>query len=319
MGVYIVKRLVGSIGVLFGTSILIFTLIHFAPGDPVYIMYGPLMSGDGSRGIVSEEALDRIREELGLNKPLVSQYIDWIGRVVRFDLGFSFLSRQPVTEEILRRLPATVLLALFAFGIEVVLAVSFGILSAIKAGRMLDHVTRLGAVLFSAVPSFWLGLLLLYLFVLKVKWVSVTGDVSLRQIILPALTLGFTAAPRLMRVLRASMLAELNRLYLVFGRAKGIKERRLILRHAFRNAVLPAVTLLGMSLSGLLGGSVVIETVFSWPGIGKYMIDSIYIRDYPVIQAYVILTTFIVVIINLIVDLSYTFLDPRVRLGKEGK
>jgi len=316
MGMYIIKRLLGSLGVLLGTSILIFVLVRLSPGDPVDIMFGPSQGLD-SREKVSEETRHRIREELGLNKPFPIQYIHWIGRVVRLDLGCSFRSRQPVAHEILYYLPATVKLACLAFGIEVIMAVSFGVLAAVKAGKALDHATRLGAVLFRAIPGFWFGLLLLYLFAVKLKWVSVGGSVNLRQAILPALTLGLLIAPRAMRVLRASMLAEMNRLYMVFGRAKGITERRLFLRHAFRNALLPVVTLLGMSLSGLLGGSAIIETVFSWPGIGKYLVDSIYARDYPVVQAYVLLTTLIVVTVNLLVDLSYTILDPRVRLGSQ--
>lgn len=318
MGAYILKRVVGAIGVLLGASVLVFTLIHLAPGDPVSIMYGPLSTGGAYQEMVSEEALHRIREELGLNKTIVTQYSDWIGRVIRLDLGFSFRTRQPVTTELLRRWPATVILALFAFGIEVVLAVIFGILTAMKAGKPIDHLARLGAALFRAVPNYWLGLLLLYLFVLKIRWVAASGEVSLRQVFLPALTLGLVASPQLMRVLRASMLAEINRLYMVFGRAQGIPERRLILRHAFRNAMLPAVTLMGMSFSGLLCGSAIIETVFSWPGIGKYLIDSIYIRDYPVVQAYALFTTAIVVLINLCVDILYTLLEPRIRFNAKG-
>jgi peptide/nickel transport system permease protein len=308
----------GAACVLLGTSFLIFGLLRLAPGDPVDIMFGPSQGAD-SRERVSQETRDRLRKELGLEQPILIQYIYWMKRVSRLDLGFSFRSRQPVVKEIFSYLPATIFLALFAFLIEVVLAVTFGIVSAIKAGSVTDHAVRFGAVLFRAVPSFWLGLLLLYLFAVKLKWVSVGGELSFRQALLPALTLGVVIAPRAMRVLRAGMLAEMNRLYMVFGRAKGVKEQRLLLRHALRNALLPTVTLLGMSPSGLLGGSAIIETVFSWPGIGKFLVDSIYARDYPVVQAYVLFTTIIVVSMNLLVDLSYTLLDPRVRLGTQGR
>ena len=316
MGRYIIKRLLGSVGVLFVTSILIFTLIRLSPGDPVDIMFGP-SQGVESREMVSEETRNKIREELGLNKPLAVQYFLWLRRVVHLDFGYSFRSRQPVAKEILRRLPATVFLAIFAFSIAAVITTIFGILSAVKVDSVIDHTVRLGTVLFSAVPSFWLSLIFLFIFAVKLRWISVTGAVNLRQMILPAMTLALVISPQKIRVLRASMLSELNRPYIVFGKAKGLTEKRLIFMHAFRNAILPVVTLLGMSFAGLLGGSVIIETIFSYPGIGKYMIDSIYARDYPVIQAYVILATFFVVIINLIVDMSYTFLDPRVRLGKE--
>ncbi len=297
---------------------MIFSIIRLAPGDPVAIMYGPLSLGGGGGGneMVSEQDRLQVREKLGLNKPIVIQYFDWMARLLRFDLGISFRSRQPVTEELARRFPATALLALCALCIEIALGLSLGLISAIKADTIFDHIMRIGSALFRAMPSYWLGLLLLYLFVLGLGWVSASGEVSLRQVALPALTLGLVAAPRLMRVLRASMLAEMSRLYIVFGRAKGVKERYLILGHAFRNALLPVVTLLAMSLTDLLCGSAIIETVFSWPGIGKYLIESIYIRDYPVVQAYVLLITLLVVFVNLLVDISYTMLDPCVRLEK---
>ncbi len=313
MGSYIAKRLWGAGLVLFATSFLIFAFLRLAPGDPVDIMFGP-SQGIESRERVSEETRERLREELGLNRPFLLQYVYWLGRVARLDLGFSFRSRQPVVREIISYLPATIFLASFAFLIEVVLVLGFGVISAVKAGSITDHTIRSGAVLCRALPDFWLGLLLLYLFAIKLKWVSVGGGLSFRQALLPALTLGVVIAPRAMRVLRAGMLAEMNRLYMVFGRAKGLEERRLLLRHALRNALLPTITLFGMSLCGLLGGSAIVETVFSWPGIGKFLVDSIYARDYPVVQAYVLLTTVIVVSINLLVDLSYSLLDPRVRL-----
>ncbi len=318
MGYFILRRLLSSVCVLLCTSILVFTLLRLSPGDPVDIMFGP-SQGFKSREMVSEETRNRIREELGFNKPLPVQYFNWLRRIIHLDFGYSFRSRQPIVKEILYRLPATIVLAFFAFVIEVVLTILFGVLSAVKAESLLDHIIRLGTVLFSAVPGFWLGLLFLLLFAVKLNWVSVGSAVNFKQILLPAITLALVISPQKIRVLRASMLSELSSSYIIFGKAKGLSDRRLILLHAFRNAVLPVLTLLGMSLSGLLGGSVIIETIFSYPGIGKYMIDSIYARDYPVIQAYVLLATVIVVGINLIVDISYTILDPRVRIGKDFK
>lgn len=311
---YLIRRLVGSFFVLLAASFLIFSLLRLAPGDPVDLMFGP-SQGVGSREQVSQETRDRIRRDLRLDQSFIVQYGYWLSRVVRLDMGYSFRSRQPVFQEILLYLPATVYLALTAFGIEVVVVVFWGVLSALKAGSMTDHAIRIGAVCFRAIPGFWLGLLLIYVFAVKLKWISIGGEVSVRQVLVPAATLGILIAPRAMRVLRAGLLTEMNRLYMVFGRAKGVKTNRLIFRHALRNALLPTITLFGMSLGGLLSGSAIIETVFSWPGMGKFLVDSIYARDYPVIQGFVLLATLIVIIINLLVDLSYTLLDPRVRVG----
>lgn len=317
MNQYIVKRLFSSAVVLAGASILIFILVRFSPGDPIDIMFGPTQTGENHAGI-SEEAKAAIREELGIDKSYIVQYVRWVLRIVHLDFGRSFRTRQPVAEELLRRLPATVYLAFFAFSIEILLALPLGVLSALRPGSLPDHLIRLGAAIFRAVPGFWLGLLALFFFAVRLQWVAVVGEPSFRQVILPALTLGLATAPRIMRVLRASMLAELNQLYLVFGKAKGLTVNRLVIGHALRNAMLPVVALLGMSLSGLLSGSVIIESIFSWPGIGQYLVESIANRDYPVMQAYVLLTTVIVVLINLFADLSYTLFDPRVRLGTRG-
>lgn len=290
--------------------------MRMAPGDPVDLMFGP-SQGIDSREQVSQETRDKIRKKLGLDRPFLIQYGMWLKRVVRLDMGYSFRSQQPVFRELLTYLPATMFLALTAFVIEVVVAVVLGVLSALKAGTITDQAIRIGAVCFRAIPGFWLGLLLIYLFAVKLKWISIGGEISFRQVLIPALTLGIVIAPRAMRVLRANILVEMNQLYMVFGRAKGLKKLRLVYVHALRNALLPTITLFGMSLGGLLSGSAIIEMVFSWPGIGKFLVDAIYARDYPVVQAFVLLATFIVVITNLLVDLSYTILDPRVRLVQE--
>ncbi len=302
--------------VLLAASFLIFSLMRMAPGDPVDLMFGP-SQGIDSREQVSQETRDKIRKKLGLDRPFLIQYGMWLKRVVRLDMGYSFRSQQPVFRELLTYLPATMFLALTAFVIEVVVAVVLGVLSALKAGTITDQAIRIGAVCFRAIPGFWLGLLLIYLFAVKLKWISIGGEISFRQVLIPALTLGIVIAPRAMRVLRANILVEMNQLYMVFGRAKGLKKLRLVYVHALRNALLPTITLFGMSLGGLLSGSAIIEMVFSWPGIGKFLVDAIYARDYPVVQAFVLLATFIVVITNLLVDLSYTILDPRVRLVQE--
>jgi len=313
LGRYLLSRLASSLYVLLGTSLLMFILMRLAPGDPIDIMFGRTHSGPGL-GLAREERLGEIREELGLDKPLLAQYIVWLGRVAQLDFGVSFRTHRPVAVELISRLPATVVLAIFAFLIQALLAVGFGILSAMQANGWLDHSIRLVAVVCTATPIFLLGLLLLYLFGVRLRWVSISAPISFKQVILPALTLGVVTAPQTMRVLRASLLEEFSRPYMIVGRAKGLSERTLLRRHALPNAILPTVTLLGLSFSSLLGGSVIIETLFSWPGIGKYIVDSIYVRDYPVIQGYVLVTTVFVMIVNLLVDFLYTVLDPRIRL-----
>lgn len=301
---------------MLGASLLIFGLLRLAPGDPVDIMFGPTRVSGGQ--ISSPELKDQIRAQLGLNQPLPGQYLAWLGRALRLDFGYSFRSRRPVAQELSSRLPATAMLAGFAFVVQGVLVGVGGTLAAVRANGWLDHAVRLGAIISVAMPTFWLGLLLLYLFAVQLQWVMVSGEASLRQMILPGLALGLALTPQPLRVLRASLLAELGRLYLVFGRAKGLSEWRLILRHALPNALLPVITLLGMNFGWLLGGAVIAETVFSWPGMGRYLVESIAVRDYPVIQGYGLLVTTIVVITNLLVDLAYTLLDPRVRLNPGG-
>lgn len=294
-------------------SIVSFSILHLAPGDPVDILFGPSAVIDGQH--ISLARRQQLREELGLHHPLFVQYLRWLERMIRLDFGTSFRTRQPVAMEIGRRLPATLLLTILAFMIQVLLACMLGLLSAHWAHRWPDHVLRIIAIVFVAFPGFGLGLGLLYLFGVHLRWISIGSEVSVRQVLLPALTLGIGLAPQTMRVLRASLLTEWNRLYLTLGRAKGLSETTLLLRHALPNALLPTVTLLGLSFSGLLSGSVIIETVFSWPGIGKYVVDSIYVRDFPVIQGYVILITSMVLGVGLFVDLLYTLLDPRIRHG----
>jgi len=312
---YLLNKLLSTIALLLGTSLLTFVLLRLAPGDPIAIMIENADVAVGRQQVGSEQQT-RLRAELGLDQPLPLQYLSWVGRIVRLDVGVSFRSRQPVAEELARRLPATASLAGAALLVELGLALPLGMLTAARAGRTIDHVTRMLAVFLAATPSFVLGVLLLWLFAVKLRWIGVSGPATFERLILPALTLGLLSVPAVMRVLRASLLAEAQRLYIVFGRAKGLSERWLMLRHILPNALLPVITLLGINLSGLLSGAVIVETVFSWPGIGKYAVDSIYARDYPVIQGYVLLVTTIVLVVNMGVDMIYLLLDPRLRHGK---
>jgi peptide/nickel transport system permease protein len=314
---YTARRLLIAIPVLWAAFTLSFLLIRAAPGDPVDIMYGPQQDA-ASPEAVTKEQKDARRRELGIDQPLPVQYVNWFGRVLHGDIGTSFKSRRAVWVELQQRLPATFALAAASFVIKVVVVVGLGILAAVKVGSLWDHFVRVFALFLVAMPSFWLGLLLLWFFAVHVQWITVAGPATLQRVVLPAVTLGLVTAPTVMRVLRASLLAELGRAHVVFGRAKGLPERLILWRHTLRLALLPSVTLLGISLTYLLTGSVIIESVFSWPGVGKYVMDSIQARDYPVIQGFVLLATTITILGNLLVDLAYGMLDPRIRLGAVG-
>lgn len=312
---YVLARLGSSLVVLLVTSLVTFTLIRLAPGDPVAIMFGPTDSTGVREGDVGEDIQAEVRARLGLDQPAPMQYAVWLGRIAILDLGTSFRSRQPVAVELGSRLPTTLLLAVIAFGLEAVLAVGLGVVSALRPGSLADHLIRLVGLACVAMPAFWLGLMLLYIFAVEFQWVRVGGEATLSQAMLPAVTLALVRAPRLTRVLRASLLDELGQLYVWLARAKGLPESVLLVRHALPNALLPSLGLFGLSLGGLVTGSVVIETVFSWPGIGKLVADSIAARDYPVVQGYVLLVTATIVTVSFCADLLHAALDPRIRLG----
>jgi ABC-type dipeptide/oligopeptide/nickel transport system permease component len=314
MLVYTTRRVAIALPVLWAAMTLCFVLVRAAPGDPVDIMFGPQVDAASAEAVTKEQK-DARRRELGIDRPWPEQYVSWMGRVLQGDLGRSFKSRRPVWTELQQRLPATFALAAAAFVVKVVVVVGLGILAAVKVDTLWDHLVRVFALVLVAMPSFWLGLLLLWLFAVQLQWTTVAGPATWQRVVLPALTLGLVTAPTVMRVLRASLLAELGRAHVVFSRAKGLPERLILWRHSLRLAMLPAVTLLGISLTYLLTGSVIVESVFSWPGVGKFVMDSIQARDYPVIQGFVLLATAITVFGNLLVDLGYGLLDPRIRLG----
>lgn len=308
----IVRKLLSVLATLVAISLLTFVLVRLAPGDPIALMIGPRDVAAGAHA-VPEHQERALRAALGLDQPLPVQYLRWLERVLRLDLGVSFRSRQPVALELAQRLPATLLLAAAAFLAQVVVAMSLGTLAAVRAQRWPDHLTRLLAVALSATPSFLLALLMLLVFGVKLQWFAISGPARLDRLLVPAITLGLLTAPPLMRVVRASLIHELSRVYIVAAQARGLRPAQVIVGHALRNALLPILTLLGLNLAGLLSGAVIIETVFTWPGIGKYAVDSILARDYPVIQGYVLLVTALVVTINALVDLCVRLCDPRIR------
>lgn len=306
MSSYLLQRLSGACLVVLGVVSIVFLLLHLVPGDPVEIMLGE------SASVADRRAL---RHELGLDRPLYAQYLGYIGSLARFDLGTSIHYRQPVTELLLDRLPATGLLAGVTLLLTVALALPLGIVAAIRRNTRWDTGAMGFSLLGVSIPNFWLGPLLILVFSLWLGWLPVSGQGGVSSVILPALTLGTGLAAVLSRMVRSSMLEVLHEDYLRTARAKGLSPQRVILRHALRNAMLPVITLMGLQLGALLAGAVITETVFSWPGVGLLTIEAIQSRDYPVVQACVLLISITYVIVNLLTDLAYAWVDPRIRLG----
>jgi peptide/nickel transport system permease protein len=310
---YVGRRLLSLPFVLWAAATLAFLLVRAAPGDPVDIMLGPRGSG-AQIGALTAAQRDEIRHRYGLDRPLPAQYAAWLGRTLRGDLGTSIRTRRPVLDELRQRLPLTAALAGAALAVNVVLVVTLGMAAAASRGPV-DHAIRLATLVFVAVPPFWLGMLLLWLFAIHLQWVTVTGAATPQRLVLPAVTLGLALAPRGVRVLRASLLELRSRPHVAYARAKGLREQHVWWRHVLPLALLPVVTLIGLNVVGLLTGSVVAELVFAWPGIGLYVVEAILNRDYPVVQGYVVLVTTIAIVGSVLADVLYAALDPRVRVG----
>lgn len=313
---YALQRLFVALPVLGVAFSLTFLLIRAAPGDPVAIMFGATRGGSQEGATQEQRAV--LRQELGLDRPWTEQYGAWLGRLARGDLGTSFRSRRPILTEMTQRLPATLALAGGAFAVQIVLSLGLGALSARHPGGVVDRLSAALATLLVAVPSYWLGLILLWIFAVQLGWVAVSGPPGPRRLVLPALTLGLAITPSVLRVFRTSLVEQYGRAHVAVARSKGLPERVVLRRHVARLALIPTVTLLGISLSELLGGAVIVESIFAWPGIGKYLLDSILARDYPVVQGYVLFATSTVVLGNLVVDLLYGLLDPRLRTPSAG-
>lgn len=314
MGQYLVWRIVQVIPVILITSIGVFLLLRLVPGDPA-LMY----AGQDA----TPEVLQAVRVEMGLSEPLPIQYVIWLQHVLQGDLGLSYASKFPVTELIAQRVPATVELTLAALVLSLAIALPTGIVAALRSRTSID----LGITAFSslslAVPNFWLGLILIIVFALVLGWAPSGGRVellrdppqALRFLILPALTLSLHVGAELSRFLKASMLEVLSEDYVRTARAKGLAENVVVIRHALRNALVPLVTVLGIRFGRLLGGAVIVESVFAWPGLGRLVLQAIGNRDYAVVQGVLLLLVMAFVVINLLTDLLYAFLDPRIRLG----
>lgn len=307
------KQMIARIGqialVLLGISFITFALVMLAPGDVVRQMIA------GNEDImVSQAEIDALRAELGLDKPFIFQYLDWLGRALQGNLGFSYMAKKPVIEELLGRLPATIYLSLASLLFMVVVSIPLGIYSAVKRGSVFDYVVRGLTFLGVSVPGFWLGLMLLWILGLKLDLFPIVGGtVSLETIILPATTLGIAMASKYTRQVRTAVLEELHQDYVVGARARGMSEKHILWKEVLPNAMLPLITLMGLSLGNLLGGAAVIEMVFGWPGLGRLAIEAITYRDFQLVQGVVIWIALMYMIINLVVDISYNYLDPRLR------
>lgn len=299
-----IQRTLGFFSVIFGVLLLTFLLIHLVPGDPVEVMLGD------SATSVDREAL---RADLGLNLPLVSQFGSYLSKLAHGDLGSSIHTKQPIIELIKVRYPATLKLAVLSLIIGLSIGVPLGIYAALKANHWQDFVVTIVSVRLSAMPAFWLGPMLMLVFAVWLGWLPVSGMESRASIILPAITLGFGLSAILTRMTRTSLLEVLNDDFIRTARAKGLSERTVIARHALRAALLPIITIVGLQMGSLLAGTVITETIFSWDGIGRLLVESIEKRDYPVTQACVLVVALSYVLVNLFTDMIYRFADPRVR------
>lgn len=301
---YLFRRLLLTIPVLFGVATLVFSLIHLVPGDPVQAMLGES---------ASPQDIAELRGRLGLDRPLLVQYGAFLKGVTRGDLGASLRTNQTVTGAIAERLPATLELAFAAMGVAILISIPLGILAAVRAGTHVDHAATTLALLGISMPNFWLGPLLAILFSVTLGWLPVSGRGTAAHLVLPAVTLGAPLAAVLARMTRASVIEELRELYVLAARARGVSRTRAVLRHAFRNSLIPIVTVLGLQFGAVLTGAVITETIFAWPGVGRLLIQSISFRDYPLVQGCILLIAITYVAMNLITDLAYGFLDPRIR------
>lgn len=322
---YIIRRGLQIIPVIIGISILVFLMMHLAPGDPVYMMLGE---------DATQEDYERIRKHYGFDRPIYIQYFEWAGNALRGDMGRSIRAGAPVTQLVLGRMGATLELAFFSLFVSVGIGIPVGIIAAVKRQSFVDLGSMIGALIGVSMPSFWLGLVLLAYVAIRVDWLPMFGRGpalvdsflylvwnfdptfiwhSIRHLLLPAISLGFIMMGIVTRLTRSSVLETLGEDYIRTARSKGLRERTVILKHALKNALLPVITMVGIQLGFRLGGAVITETVFSWPGVGRLIIDGIHQRDYPIVQAGVLMLAIGFTFINLLVDISYAFIDPRIK------
>jgi ABC-type dipeptide/oligopeptide/nickel transport system permease component len=301
---YLVRRLLLTIPVLFGVATLVFSLIHLVPGDPAQSILG-----EGA----SAEEVQKLRHTLGLDRPLLEQYRTFMTGLVKGDLGQSLRYGTPVTREIRDRLFRTMQLAVAAMGVAILVALPLGILAAVYRGTAIDHAAMTLALAGISMPNFWLGPLLAILFAVSLGWLPVSGTGTIWHLVLPAVTLGAALAAILARMTRASLLEELRELYVLAARARGVSRAAAVVRHAFRNSLIPIVTIIGLQFGAVLTGTIITETIFAWPGVGRLLIQAINFRDYPLVQGCILFISLTYVLMNLLTDLTYGLLDPRIR------
>ncbi len=308
---YIAKRLLLILVVIFGVTLVSFSAMYLAPGDPAEVIAFARYGQD-----LSAEQIEAVREAEGLDAPVYIQYLNWLEHVLHLDFGKSVISSDDILEEILLRLPATAELALASLFLSLIIAIPAGVLSSLKQNSLLDNACVFTSLLGVSIPNFWLGLLLIWFFALTLRMLPSFGYGSLENLVLPALTLGTSMAAVTTRLTRSSMLEVLKQEYIVAARAKGLDERTILIRHALKNALLPVLTFAGMQLGYLLGGTVIVETIFAWPGLGKLLVDSIFARDFALVQGCVLFIAILFSLSNLAVDILYAVLDPRIRYDK---
>lgn len=292
------------IPVVIGVSIIVFILMQLTPGDPAQILLGPQ---------AGEEDVQNLREQMGLNDPLIVQYFRFLIGIATFDFGTSIQDGQPVLQQILSHFPATIKLTLAAMVVALLIGIPIGIISSTKQYSFFDNVSTLGGLVGFSMPNYWLSMMLILLFSVQLGWLPVSGYGGLIFLVLPAISLGTQTAAVFLRMTRSSMLEVLHSDYIRTARAKGITERKVVYAHALRNALIPIITVVGLQVGALLEGAILTEAVFAWPGIGRFMIDAINAKDFPVVQGSVVFIAFVFVFVNLLVDILYAYVDPRIK------
>ncbi len=307
---FITRRLLYLVPVWIGITVIAFALANLTPGDPARLT----LQRELGRQPTSEETADA-RERLGLNDPAPVRYVRWLGDAVTGDLGESYRTGKPVLASLAERFPSTLKIAGGGLMLAIAIAIPIGVIAAVYRRGPIDHLSRVLALLGASMPSYWVAYLLILLLSVRLGWLPVAGSETWKHAVMPALTLGIGGSASLMRLTRAEMLETLGQDYIRTARAKGLRNRTMLVRHALRNTMIPISTVLGMRFAGMLGGAVIVETIFSWPGIGKLVVDAIFDRDYPMIQGFVLFMGTVFLLVNLLVDLGYGLIDPRIRLA----
>jgi ABC-type dipeptide/oligopeptide/nickel transport system permease component len=310
---YILRRILMTIPVLLGVSLAVFSMLHLLPIDPVMMLIMDSTTGTAPTSVVTDEMLNNLRAQLGLDKPLHVQFATFVWKALHGDLGMSFRNNRPVSEMLAEQLPYTVRLTLAGMGAALVIGLTLGVIAGLRPNSWLDNLSMGMATFGISMPSFWLGLMLIYLVAIQLRWLPALGTGSPKAMILPALTLGFGASAIIARLTRSSLVEIMRTEYVTTARAKGLGEWAVVSRHALRNALIPVVTIVGLQFGALMSGAVVVETVFGRPGIGRLGVRAILEQDFPLVQGFVLFVAVVYVLTNLVIDLCYAALDPRIR------